>query len=171
MVHIQYNECGHDNWVLPKQITSGCGCGICRPSKRLTTEYVKEFISNQFNGYELLSEYTNQRCHLKIRHRCGCVFDVAAETIITRKNCHCPRCTNKNHNCFPGINDIATTDPWMFDLLVDKEFGTTHKSESHKMTVFKCPSCGEVVNQKPCSVLLYGVNCPKCKTSISYPEK
>lgn len=170
-VHIRHNKCGHDDWVMPRYLTSGTGCGICRPSKPLTTEYIRNYISENYDGYELLSEYTNRRCQLRVKHSCGCEFDIMAETILDKNSCYCPQCYNKNHNCITGINDICTTDRWMFDLLLDKDFGYTHKTGSHKKTWFICPSCGNKVYQKPYYVNLYGVNCSNCKTSISYPER
>lgn len=170
-VYIKHNKCGHDVWMKPRYITLGFGCGVCRPSKPLSENYIKMYIKDNFKGYEYLGGYKNNNKSIMVKHNCGCEFSITPQTLLYNKNCNCPKCFNKNHNCVTGANDIETSDPWMFELLVDKEFGKTHKSGSRKETLFKCPTCGENVFQKPCYVGLYGVNCPKCKTSISYPER
>lgn len=69
----------------------------------------------------------------------GYVFDIS-ESDLDRL-VKCPVCSNKR--VAMGINDIATTDPWMVQFLKDKDEATKYTAKSGKETVCKCPVCGK----------------------------
>lgn len=73
----------------------------------------------------------------------------------------------------PGINDIATTDPWIIKYLVNKEDAYKYTSNSHKKIYPKCPDCGRV-KDKPMKIdTIYkrkSIGC-NCSDGISYPNK
>lgn len=71
----------------------------------------------------------------------------------------------------PGINDIATTDPWMIEYLVDKEDAYKYTSKSGKKIKVKCSDCGSEKYIKINALYECGFSCPKCGDGFSYPEK
>lgn len=84
----------------------------------------------------------------------------------------CPICNQ--YLVIPGINDIATTAPWMVDYFQGGESEAqqyTHSSTT-KITP-KCPDCGKIWNKQISIANLYsshGFKCT-CADTISYPEK
>ena len=73
----------------------------------------------------------------------------------------------------PGINDIATTDPWMIPYLVNKEDAYKYTHCSNNKIVVKCPDCGRVKYKHVKISDIYrnhSIGCP-CSDKISYPEK
>ena len=104
--------------------------------------------------------------------------------------CKCMKCgyesekyesqLNKKYGCpvccgnivMKGYNDIATTDKWMLDFLLNKEDGYKYKSMSNKKVDMICPNCGNIKNE-----FIYVLkqnhrfSCPCCSDGISFPEK
>lgn len=70
-----------------------------------------------------------------------------------------------------GINDIATTDPWMVKYFVNIEDAYMHTRTSSLKVLMKCPICGKIKMLEPSHLLLQGFGCPRCSDGISYPEK
>ena len=73
----------------------------------------------------------------------------------------------------PGINDIATTDPWMIKYLVDPEDAYKYTRSSAKKVKVKCPYCGRVKDKSITLNKLHrnqSVSC-SCNDGISYPNK
>lgn len=70
-----------------------------------------------------------------------------------------------------GINDIATTDPWMLEYFINKEDAYIHTRTSNIKFLMKCPICGTLKYQTPWRLLSQGLACDKCSDGISYPEK
>lgn len=73
----------------------------------------------------------------------------------------------------PGINDIATTDPWMIPFLVDKEDAFRYTHSSRNAVKVKCPKCNVI---KKSTLSLYVLHKTKsigcdCSDGMSYPEK
>ena len=52
----------------------------------------------------------------------------------------CPICANQQLAI--GVNDIATTSPWMVAFLKNKEDAKKYVHKSAKRIWFKCPDCG-----------------------------
>lgn len=72
-----------------------------------------------------------------------------------------------------GINDIATTDPWMIGFFQNIEDAYTYSSNSGKKLPVKCKYCGRNRNSpmSPNSIFRsHGVSCP-CKDKVSFPNK
>lgn len=85
------------------------------------------------------------------------------------KGIGCSLCTNQT--VVPGINNLATTDPWMADYLVDKEDTNKYTSKSGKKVKVKCPDCGRtkyiiISNLQK----RHSISCI-CSDGKSYPEK
>lgn len=82
----------------------------------------------------------------------------------------CPVCSGRS--IVKGVNDISTTNPPLFNMLSDKNFGYTHAQHSNKKTDWICPDCNSIVkNVPPSQILRQGLPCKKCSDGISYGEK
>lgn len=72
-----------------------------------------------------------------------------------------------------GINDLATTAPWMMNYLVDPKDAYKYTCGSSKRIQVKCPNCGKV-KDKYIKISrmneLNGIGCD-CGDGISYPNK
>lgn len=55
----------------------------------------------------------------------------------------CPCCCVPSKIIVQGINDIATTAPWMIEYFVNKDDLLTHTCQSNKKVDMICPSCGK----------------------------
>lgn len=91
------------------------------------------------------------------------------EDTISNRNTGCPCCSNKY--CAKGINDIATTDPWMMEFMDNPEDAYKYTSCSGKKIDWNCPVCRRIKNLKISEVKHRGVTCTYCSDGISYGEK
>lgn len=85
----------------------------------------------------------------------------------------CNVCCKTPQKIIKGINDIATTDPWMIPYLVDKNFTYTHSSNSNVKTEIICRDCKKIKSKLMSPNQLYrsrSIGC-ECSEGISYPEK
>lgn len=72
-----------------------------------------------------------------------------------------------------GINDVATTDSHVVKFFADKELAKRYSRSSTKKIDIICPICGFI---NPTQSTIYnlvweGIDCAKCGSSMSYPEK
>lgn len=83
----------------------------------------------------------------------------------------CPVCIN--HKVINGINDIATTHPWLVEYFVEKSEATKYTVHSKHKTWFQCPFCGYKRYGSIQSVI--GRNnefvCQICSDGKSFPNK
>lgn len=120
------------------------------------------------NSYNLiLGKTINKRNRPAYECQCrkGHTYIKSQDKITSR----CPYCTKQL--VATGVNDIATTDPEMFSMLVDKEYGYTHHDTSNEETEFKCPTCGKILKRTPNYIKNKGFRCPSCAGGISYGER
>lgn len=89
---------------------------------------------------------------------------------IRNQGAKCPFCANKK--VWKGFNDIATTDPWMKEIMKNKEDANKYTRHSNKKIDWVCPICKKDILGK-CSneVWKKGLACPNCSEGKSYPEK
>lgn len=95
------------------------------------------------------------------------------------------RCIGKNPNS-SGIScrkckikykeknfvSMAESDPWMIDLLANKEDSKIYSRGSGKKILFKCPTCGDLKKLQISQVARDGkIKCQKCTDGFSYPNK
>lgn len=87
-----------------------------------------------------------------------------------RSGVGCGVCYGKK--ALKGYNDMHTTDPELGILLWDYEDGYKYTAQSNKKIHWKCPDCGEKIENKVIStVYRQRLSCPRCSDGISYPEK
>ena len=83
------------------------------------------------------------------------------------KGCGC--CNS--YLCVTGINDIATTDPWMIPYFVDKNECYKYKAGSNEKTLMKCIYCGKEKIYSICQLFISKKIPCECCDKISYPNK
>lgn len=69
-----------------------------------------------------------------------------------------------------GVNDIATTDPWISEYVVNKEDMYCHSRGSSKKILVRCRDCKTTKLIAVSTLILYGLGC-KCGDGQSYPNK
>lgn len=83
----------------------------------------------------------------------------------------CPVCAGRKVE--KGINDIATTNPWMIPYFINKDDAYKYTCNSNKKLYMRCPFCGRKSDNKIIISNLYkrkGFQCI-CSDGISYPNK
>lgn len=83
----------------------------------------------------------------------------------------CACCSNQV--VVSGINDMATTAPWMIEYLANKEDAYKYTKSSQQLIEVKCPDCGRVKPRKIKINTLYNthsIGC-SCKDGMSFIEK
>ena len=122
-------------------------------------------IVDKFNYRNAKNEtYKTYRCKCK---KCNYEVNIIESNLL--KGSGCPCCSNKV--VVPGINDIATTDPWMIKYLVNPEDAFRYSSQSHKKIKIKCVYCGKEKHMKISDLYRYQKVTCICSDNISYPEK
>ena len=91
------------------------------------------------------------------------------ESGILTKNAGCACCSNKI--VVKGINDIATTHPYLVKYFVNIEDAYTHTYNSHERVKVKCENCNNNKDMIVSNLYAYGVCCNKCNDNISYSNK
>lgn len=89
------------------------------------------------------------------------------------KSIGCPVCSNVPKKVVKGVNDIATTDPWMIPYFADINDAYTHTNQSGKKVYMQCPFCKKKSDHKVIISNLYkhkGFGC-SCSDGISFPNK
>lgn len=133
-------------------------------------------VGDIVNNFKILSkEHDSIRYkHMVKWYKCECMN---CKTIADRteyelnKNVGCAVCSNKE--VIKGINDIATTDPWMIPYFVDINDAYTHTNQSSKKVYMRCPDCKKKSEHKVIISNLYkhkGFGC-SCSDGISFPNK
>ena len=69
-----------------------------------------------------------------------------------------------------GVNDIATSAPWMVKFLKNKEDAFIYAKTSSKKIMTKCPDCGYERENSPNNIYYSGFSCPICSDKISRPN-
>ena len=159
---------GYEWEATPANLLKGKGCPKCSKRIKRTHEQFVEEMKCINSNIIVLSRYENNSKKVK----CKCLIDGHIwEAIPTNllKGSGCPLCSNKV--VVRGINDIATTDPWMIPYLNDKEDAYKYTSQSNKSINFRCLDCGEVCKSIICNIYKRGFTCKICSDKISYPNK
>lgn len=132
-----------------------------------TKEYTYK-IGDIVNGYEVIkhSRRNNNKSYIVKCTIDGYINEVNEGCLI--KGNGCPVCSNKI--VVHGINDIATTNTWMIDYIVNEKDLLLAKS-SNKKILLRCPYCG---NKKMGSLsnlyMRHAIGCA-CGDGVSYPNK
>lgn len=109
--------------------------------------------------------YTTVTVKCKI---CGVEYQVLVNTLL-QGNAQCLGCIGQI--AIRGVNDIATTDPWMMEYLVDKEDAYKYKAQSGHKVLTKCPICGSIKLIQISKLHNRRWSCDFCSDHVSYPNK
>lgn len=83
----------------------------------------------------------------------------------------CPVCCRSPQVVVSGINDMATTTPWMVEYLVNKEDAYRYTSQSNKKIKMACLDCGKEKYVRPNKLYKCKTLSCVCKDNYSYPQK
>lgn len=102
---------------------------------------------------------------------CGFIKPISESNLLGQKDgCSC--CTNQI--IVPGINDIATLEPWMISFFPGgRKEAQKYSVHSGKKVYMKCPYCNRLSRKKIVIANMYtkrGFEC-SCRDGVSYPNK
>ncbi|NFH00786.1 hypothetical protein FC831_10750 [Clostridium botulinum] len=104
------------------------------------------------------------------KYKClDCEYEgnISEDNLLKHKGCTC--CNGKT--VVKGINDIATTHPYLVEYFVNIEDAYKYSFGSNKKVFCKCSYCGFTKEMKISDLYKQGLGCSKCGVGISYPEK
>lgn len=138
---------------------------------------IEEYNSNKDNPLILIDKQyrkdknKNKNCNWKYYKyrckKCGNEDWILEYSLEDGNGCNC--CSGQK--IVKGINDIATTAPWMCKYIVNEEDWYRYGRNSDKIVLVKCPYCGKIKNMN--LIVLYQlkkVSC-NCSDGVSYSEK
>ena len=174
----------HDN-IYPQRPTDAlarhCECSSCLSEKRkkiafsqrkTNDEFVKEMKEIWKDEIIPLEEYQTSNTKMRFLHNTKTPhkFIIAPHNITSSKQ-GCPVCAGKQI-CI-GYNDIATTNPYILSLFLNKEDAYKYTQGSGEKVDFVCDCCGKPVGKKRIAdvVKCNGVRCLNCNDGVSYPNK
>lgn len=131
-------------------------------------DYLKRLSNKGIRSIIPIEKY--QTAKTKILHKCTvCNYEwkVAPSNILSGYGCPC---CNGGH-CVLGYNDIATTNPEMYQLLKNKDDAYTHTKQSNIPLKFICPYCGNEIKMSPATLYQRGLSCRICGDGISTQNK
>ena len=83
----------------------------------------------------------------------------------------CNACCFNHQKIIIGVNDMATTAPWMIKYLVNPEDGYKYTCRSTVVLPMKCPYCGGERGYKPDVLFNHKIFPCTCSNNSYYPEK
>lgn len=126
----------------------------------------REYRTSSSQKYKYNEKWYKYTCN-----KCGWTEGWAIEGAIVTQSVGCGCCCSGSKRTVVGINDLNTTDSWVFTYLINKEDIYKYSYGSDKKILVKCPDCGR---EKKVSVSdlckNHSIGCP-CSDKISYPEK
>lgn len=140
---------------------------------KYTFKYKPGEIINGLCIIDQIAKKTKISNWVEKRYKCSCVKDgyefEVSEYSLCKRHSGCPVCSNKK--IIAGINDIATTDPWMVVYFKNKSESQKYSSCSGHEITCKCPICGKEKEMTIEVLHRYGFRCDFCSDKISYPNK
>lgn len=128
--------------------------------------------SDIVNGLEILEPITISNDSNRKGYRYKCTKDGYIGEITERRldrNNGCPVCSNKRVS--KGINDVATTHPYLVKYFKNVENSFKYSYGSDIKLNFKCPDCGYEKNMNIWNLTRRGFSCNQCSDGISLPNK
>lgn len=151
-VFVQCKE-GHKYWVDFYNFKRGYNCKECRDNKRRTSQQEIENYYIQF-GYQLLSEYKNNRIPLKMK----CPFGHITESMTYwsfKKGNRCPECSRRAKLTYEYVQEQFEKE--LYELLSSEYINANTKLK------VRCPKGHEY--EMTYAHFYGGKRCPHCKTS------
>jgi very-short-patch-repair endonuclease len=136
---------------------------IFKSEKRDLTILDREIRYNKNNERQKWYKYICNKCQY---------IDWKIENSILTQKTGCPCCQDYSHLVLrQGVNDIATTEPWMIKYFINKDDATKYIKTSNTKVDMICPFCGKI-HHKSINLLRAnkGLACV-CTDKKSYNEK
>lgn len=166
---IKHKVCGDTFTIRLGNFMSSNHCPYCYGSKtnhRVFLEKFKKRRPDDYNEYEILSEYERNDKPITVKHiPCGRIFDITPTALMhTKDKCACVYNRYTHVHTFDILNKrVHDLDPEY--ILVDCPNKSRIHTTKHKVT-FKHLTCGTVFKTRPHSFIHVGIRCPKCSKSI-----
>ena len=129
-------------------------------------EILEQIYITRSNGYKIKGYII----HCLV---CGDIFEIPESkvSVLNKESIICPVCRGDKIKI--GFNDMWTTDPEKAKLLKNPEDGYKYMKSANKPKLeFICPYCETIIKKTPNEFDRDGgLCCPKCRESISYPNK
>ena len=142
----------------------------------LTETKFKYAVGQSLNGLKIIQAFrknsNSTSKYTRPAYVCKCLVDGYEFEIFEYRLAAgqgCPVCSHNVVMC--GVNDIATTDPWMIEYLADKTDATKYSRKSNKKILTECPFCRTRQLSLISDLSRRGFSCKKCSDGISYPNK
>lgn len=96
---IEYDQISAPIWVIHKncgnkfkmggyKFLNGLGCPKCYGVNSKSTEIIKSEVKKIWgNDFEVLGEYTLDRAKIKVKHKCGYIYDVRPSSLLSGNGC------------------------------------------------------------------------------------
>lgn len=85
----------------PQNMIGGHGCPMCNSSRRKTQEEFENEVAEMYGDeYIVIGQYINCKTRLKIKHNCGCEYDVIPSKFLAYEY-RCPVC-ERNMSKYSG---------------------------------------------------------------------
>lgn len=125
---------------------------------KIAYSHGREFTSNEkWYQYECLE--------------CGNKDWIVETALCDSQHIGCNVCSTRPKKVVPGINDIATTAPWMVKYFENPEDATKYCKTTKQKIDFVCPDCGRHHIKAIGTVYTcHNLSCP-CQDGWSYPNK
>lgn len=134
-----------------------------KPGDVVNGVYIIEQIAKKRKSDNWVAKYYKCKCT-----KDGYEYEVSEYSLHSRKF-GCPVCSNKK--IVSGINDVATTHPWMVEYFKDKDEAKKYSAKSGHVITCICPTCGHERDMQIEVLHRYGFRCNYCSDKISYPNK
>ena len=96
-VIVRHNKCGHIFYPTPNNLLSKkTGYPKCANNLLLSQEDFERKVKEKYgDDYIILSKYTGLKNKIKVRHKCGNIFEIIAESLLyENKNGGCHECAH-----------------------------------------------------------------------------
>lgn len=131
------------------------GCSYCYGNhKRTTQQYIEELNCKRPGEFEVLGSYVRSNKPIKVRHKCGYVYEPQARAILNGS--HCPKCAGTQRYSTEEFVDKVKKITGGDYLVLDNYVDTRTKIR------FKHLSCANIFMMRPNS-FISGKRCPLCK--------
>ena len=138
--------------------------------RRLTFEYVKEWVNNNTECELISKEYKNAKTKLKLKCKCGKEFETTWDNFRNSKRHLCKSCSNTLENrgkpstyITKGVSKIPLEDVIKLVSSIGCEFVKRYTKEGTRSTIieFICPHHG--LQKVYWTNLVKRKSCPQCK--------
>lgn len=137
-----------------------------KDDKRDITITDREYRIKHQGKYKHKEKWYKYTCN-----KCGWTEGWVIEGALMSQNVGCSCCSNSNKKVVAGINDLATTHPWVRMYLKDKNDMHKYSYGSDKRIKVICPDCHREKTVFVSDLVRnHSMGCP-CSDKMSYPEK